>query len=51
MGSGMGQLAQQGGGLFVLKFSHDDEKEADLIGMELAARLQSVDRHLVVEKK
>ncbi len=37
-GDNYGQLAQQGGGLLTLKFSRDDERDADLIGMELAAR-------------
>ncbi|MDL2357052.1 MAG: M48 family metallopeptidase [Pseudomonadota bacterium] len=31
-------LAQQGGQLAVLKFSRDDEREADLVGLDLAAR-------------
>ena len=31
-------IGAQGAGLFSLKFSRDDEKEADLVGMELAAR-------------
>ena len=38
VGGGAGDLAQVGGGLMNLKFSRDDESEADLIGMELAAR-------------
>jgi predicted Zn-dependent protease len=32
------QLGAQAGGLLTLKFSRDDESEADLVGMELAAR-------------
>jgi predicted Zn-dependent protease len=32
------QLGAQAGGLLSLKFSRDDESEADLVGMELAAR-------------
>ena len=31
-------IGAQGAGLLTLKFSRDDEKEADLVGMELAAR-------------
>lgn len=38
VGGNVGELARVGGGLLSLKFSRDDESEADLIGMELAAR-------------
>jgi predicted Zn-dependent protease len=38
IGGGAGELARVGGELVNLKFSRDDETEADLIGMELAAR-------------
>jgi predicted Zn-dependent protease len=38
VGGAAGELARAGGGLMTLKFSRDDEREADLIGMELAAR-------------
>lgn len=38
VGGNAGELARAGGGLMTLKFSRDDESEADLIGMELAAR-------------
>ncbi|MDX2202432.1 MAG: M48 family metallopeptidase [Hyphomicrobiaceae bacterium] len=38
LGEGYGQIAQQGGGLLTLRFSRGDEREADLIGLELAAR-------------
>jgi predicted Zn-dependent protease len=38
IGGNMGELARQGGGLLALKFNRDDERDADLIGMELAAR-------------
>ncbi len=38
VGGGVGDLARVGGGLMSLKFSRDDESEADLVGMELAAR-------------
>jgi len=31
-------VAKQGASLLTLKFSRDDETEADLVGMELAAR-------------
>lgn len=37
-GEAAGQLANAGGGLYGLKFGRNDETEADLIGMELAAR-------------
>ena len=38
IGGDMARLAHQGGGLLTLKFSRDDERDADLIGMEIAAR-------------
>lgn len=38
IGSNAGELARAGGSLMTLQFSRSDEKEADLIGMELAAR-------------
>jgi predicted Zn-dependent protease len=38
IGGNMGEIARQGGGLLTLKFNRDDERDADLIGMELAAR-------------
>lgn len=38
IGGNMGELARQGGGLLALKFNRDDERDADLVGLELAAR-------------
>ncbi len=38
VGGNAGEIARMGGGLLGLKFSRGDETEADLIGMELAAR-------------
>jgi predicted Zn-dependent protease len=38
IGGGLGQLAQQSAGLLTLKFSRGDETDADLVGMEIAAR-------------
>jgi len=38
IGGNVGQLAQLGGNLLTLKFSRSDETEADLVGMEIAAR-------------
>jgi predicted Zn-dependent protease len=38
VGGNAGELARVGGGLLGLRFSRSDETEADLIGMELAAR-------------
>jgi predicted Zn-dependent protease len=38
IGGNAGELARAGGGLLALKFSRDDERDADLIGMERAAR-------------
>ena len=38
IGGGFGDIARQGGGLLALKFNRDDERDADLIGMEIAAR-------------
>lgn len=37
-GDNYGHIANQGGGLLTLKFNRDDERDADLIGMEMAAR-------------
>ena len=38
LGDAAGQLANVGGGLYGLKFGRNDETEADLVGMEIAAR-------------
>lgn len=38
VGGNVGEIARVGGGLLNLKFSRSDELEADLVGMELAAR-------------
>ena len=38
VGGNAGEIARMGGGLLGLRFSRNDETEADLIGMELAAR-------------
>ncbi len=38
LGQGGAQLASMGGQLLSMKFGRDDESEADLVGMELAAR-------------
>jgi predicted Zn-dependent protease len=38
VGGGAGELVRHGGGVLALKFSRDDEREADLLGLELAAR-------------
>ena len=38
IGGNVGEIARQGGGLLALKFNRDDERDADLIGLELAAR-------------
>lgn len=38
LGEAAGQIANVGGGLYSLKFGRNDETEADLIGMEMAAR-------------
>ncbi len=38
LGSSASQLASMGGQLLSLKFGREDESEADLVGMELAAR-------------
>jgi predicted Zn-dependent protease len=37
-GDTVGSLAKSGAGLLTLKFSRDDETDADLVGLELAAR-------------
>ena len=37
-GGNWGDMARQGGGLLTLKFNRDDERDADLIGLEMAAR-------------
>ncbi len=38
LGEAAGQIANVGGGLYGLKFGRNDETEADLVGMEIAAR-------------
>lgn len=38
LGGNMGDIARASGGLLTLKFNRDDERDADLVGMELAAR-------------
>lgn len=38
VGGGAGDLVRTGGGFLSLKFSRDDEREADLLGLDLAAR-------------
>ncbi|HUC45667.1 MAG TPA: M48 family metallopeptidase [Hyphomicrobiaceae bacterium] len=38
IGGNVAELARQGGGLLALKFNRDDERDADLVGLELAAR-------------
>jgi predicted Zn-dependent protease len=38
LGQGARMMADMGGQLLALKFSRDDESEADLVGLELAAR-------------
>jgi predicted Zn-dependent protease len=38
IGGNVGEIARQGGGLLALKFNRDDERDADLVGLELAAR-------------
>ena len=38
IGGGLGQIAQQGAGLLTLKFSRGDETDADLVGLDIAAR-------------
>ena len=38
IGGNVGELVRRGGGRLALKFNRDDENEADLIGIELAAR-------------
>jgi predicted Zn-dependent protease len=38
IGGNVAEIARQGGGLLNLKFNRDDERDADLIGMEIAAR-------------
>jgi Zn-dependent protease with chaperone function len=38
IGGNVGELARQGGGLLALRFNRDDERDADLVALELAAR-------------
>src|SRR4249920_1245896 len=38
IGGNVGELARQGGGLLALRFNRDDERDADLVGLELASR-------------
>jgi predicted Zn-dependent protease len=38
LGGNIGEIAKVSGGLMTLKFNRSDERDADLVGMELAAR-------------